>query len=301
MKTFTRRDFLRATTAVAPALALNPSLFAENADSAGRFQLGIQEYTFNRWLSSGKLDHLDYPALAKEKLGITHIEYWNRPFNGKHTDTAYVGELAKRSTGEGMKNVLILVDAKNQLDSADAAQRTRAVDEHKGWVDCAAQLGCDAIRVNCRSGGTFEDNLDQMADGMGRLCDYAKPSGVKIVIEPHGGNSQNPDWLLAAMERLNHPNAGLLPDFNNFGSFDRYEGVTKSLPHAVAVCAKAFGFGEDGNETKTDYFRMLKIVHDSDYSGVITIEFEGHDLDPVEGTLKTKALIRKALDAAAEG
>ena len=37
-------------------------------------------------LVKGKLDHLDYPALAKEKLGITHIEYWNRPFNGKHTD-----------------------------------------------------------------------------------------------------------------------------------------------------------------------------------------------------------------------
>ncbi len=300
MQNLSRRNFLTAAASTVPALALKPSLFAANADPAGRFQIGIQEYTFNRWLSSGKLDHLDYPALAKDKLGITHIEYWNRPFNGKHTDKAYVGELAKRSTGEGMKNVLILVDAKNQLDSPDADQRTRAVDEHKGWVDCAAQLGCDAIRVNCRSGGTFEANLDQMADGMGRLCDYAKTSGVKIVIEPHGGNSQNPDWLLAAMERLNHPNAGLLPDFNNFGSFDRYEGVTKSLPHAVAVCAKALQFDENGNETRTDFHRMLKIVHDSDYSGVITIEFEGHDIDPIEGTLKTKALIEKALQAAAE-
>lgn len=296
-----RRTFLRAAAGALPALTVTSKLPAQSADPAERFQIGIQQYTFNRWLKSGKLDHLDYPALAKEKLGITHIEYWNRPFNGKHTDKDYVGELAKRTTGEGMKNVLILVDAKHQLDSADAEQRKLAVDEHKGWVDCAEQLGCDAIRVNCRSGGTFEANLDQMADGMGALCDYAKPSGVKIVIEPHGGNSQDPDWLLAAMDRLDRPNAGLLPDFNNFGSFDRYEAVTKTLPHAVAVCAKAFNFDEDGNETKTDFHRMLKIVHDSDYSGVITIEFEGHDLDPVEGSLQTKALIQQALEAAAEG
>ena len=245
------------------------------------------------------MNHLDYPALAKDKLGITHIEYWNRPFKGKHTDKKYVGELVKRTTGEGMKNVLILVDAKNQLDSKDAQARARAVDEHKGWVDCAAQLGCDAIRVNCRSGGNRDENLENAAKGLGALCDYAKDTGVKIVIEPHGGNSQDPDWLLAAMKKINKPNAGLLPDFNNFGRYNRYDGVTKSLPYAPAVCAKSLKFDDKGNETNTDYYKMIKIIYDSSYSGVISIEFEGHGVDPIEGSLKTKALILKALKAAA--
>lgn len=294
MDTFSRRQILGAAVA-SPAAFLLPSNLPAAEE---RFQIGIQEYTFNRWLKSGKLDHLDYPALVKKELGITHIEYWNRPFNGKHTDKAYVGELAKRTTGEGMKNVLILVDAGSQLDSADAAERKRAVEEHKGWIDCAAQLKCDAIRVNCRSGGDREENLRNAADGMGALCDYAKPSGVKVVIEPHGGNSKNPAWLLEAMKRLDRDNAGLLPDFNNFGEYDRYDAVEKTLPHAVAVCAKAFDFDKDGNETKTDFFRMLKIVKDSNYSGVISIEFEGHGIDPIEGSRKTKALIEKALTLA---
>ncbi|MCH1408963.1 MAG: sugar phosphate isomerase/epimerase [Verrucomicrobiales bacterium] len=294
MDTFSRRQILGAAVA-SPAAFLLPSNLPAAEE---RFQIGIQEYTFNRWLKSGKLDHLDYPALVKKELGITHIEYWNRPFNGKHTDKAYVGELAKRTTGEGMKNVLILVDAGSQLDSADAAERKRAVEEHKGWIDCAAQLKCDAIRVNCRSGGDREENLRNAADGMGALCDYAKPSGVKVVIEPHGGNSKNPAWLLEAMKRLDRDNAGLLPDFNNFGEYDRYDAVEKTLPHAVAVCAKAFDFDKDGNETKTDFFRMLNIVKDSNYSGVISIEFEGHGIDPIEGSRKTKALIEKALTLA---
>ena len=151
METQTRRSFVRNVTLGGAALTLTPSLHAVAKNDPNRFQIGIQEYTFHRWIGR-KLDHLDYPALCKEKLGITHIEYWNRPFGGKHTDKKYVGELVKRTTGEGMKNVLILVDAKNQLDAKDKAQRDRAVDEHKGWIDCAAQLGCDAIRVNCRSG-----------------------------------------------------------------------------------------------------------------------------------------------------
>ena len=43
---------------------------------------------------------------------------------------------------------------------------------------------------------------------------------------------------------------------------------------------------------------MLKIIHESDYSGVISIEFEGHSVDPVEGALKTKSLIERAIKAA---
>ena len=128
MQSLSRRSFISHAALAAPVISFAPTLLAKDKNDPNRFQIGIQEYTFQRWIGEGKLDHLDYPALAKEKLGITHIEYWNRPFNGKHTDNAYVGELAKRTTGEGMKNVLILVDAGNQLDSRDAKARTRAID-----------------------------------------------------------------------------------------------------------------------------------------------------------------------------
>ena len=100
-------------------------------------------------------------------------------------------------------------------------------------------------------------------------------------------------------KKINKSNAGLLPDFNNFGRYNRYEGVTKSLPYAPAVCAKALGFDDKGNEINTDFYKMIKIIYNSSYSGVISIEFEGHRVDPIEGSLKTKALIKKALKAAA--
>jgi sugar phosphate isomerase/epimerase len=133
---------------------------------------------------------------------------------------------------------------------------------------------------------------------VGRLCEYAKDTPVKVVIEPHGRNSQNPDWLLAVMKELDHSHAGILPDFNNFGSYDRYSAVRKTLPYAPAVCAKALKFDDEGNETHTDYFKMLKIVYESAFSGVISIEFEGHGVDPIVGSRMTKDLILKGLKKA---
>jgi hypothetical protein len=40
---------------------------------------------------------------------------------------------------------------------------------------------------------------------------------------------------------------------------------------------------------------MLKIVKDSGFRGYIGIEFEGHDVAPVEGINMTAALIRKVM------
>ncbi|MGY8713539.1 MAG: sugar phosphate isomerase/epimerase family protein, partial [Verrucomicrobiia bacterium] len=222
MKIQNRRLFLQSLGIGSCGLSLGTNLFGKDKSDPSRFPIGIQEYTFNRILRSGKLKHLDYPAMVKKELGIEHVEYWSRPFEGKHTDKKFVGELNSRTKGEGISNVLILVDEKHELDHEKKSERDKSVDLHKGWIDCAAQLGCDAIRVNCRMGGDPKDNLNRAVDGVGRLCEYAKDTSVKVVIEPHGRNSQNPDWLLAVMKELDHSHAGILPDFNNFGSYDRY-------------------------------------------------------------------------------
>ncbi|MDA8775380.1 sugar phosphate isomerase/epimerase [Opitutales bacterium] len=298
MQIQTRRLFLQSIALGSMAVSVGVDLSAKNKSNPNRFQIGIQEYTFNRLLRSGKLKHLNYPSMVKKELGIEHVEYWSRPFEGKHTDKKFVAELLRRTKGEGISNVLILVDEKHELDHEKKSERDLSVDLHKGWIDCAAQLGCDAIRVNCRMGGDPKDNLKRAVDGVGRLCEYAKGTPVKVVIEPHGRNSQNPDWLLAVMKELDHSHAGILPDFNNFGSYDRYSAVEKTLPYAPAVCAKALKFDDEGNEIHTDYFKMLKIVHDSEFSGVISIEFEGHGVDPIVGSRMTKKLILEGLKRA---
>ena len=65
------------------------------------------------------------------------------------------------------------------------------------------------------------------------------------------------------------------------------------MPFAKAVSAKSHDFDDQGNETHTDYRRMLKIVLDAGYHGHLGIEYEGRKLSEPEGILATKRLLER--------
>jgi len=103
------------------------------------------------------------------------------------------------------------------------------------------------------------------------------------------------------MEIVDLPNCGTLPDFGNFNigdgkMYDRYTGVTELMPFAKAVSAKSHDFDAEGNETHTDYRRMMKIVLRAGYRGYVGIEYEGGKLSEAEGVLATKKLLETVRD-----
>jgi len=89
-----------------------------------------------------------------------------------------------------------------------------------------------------------------------------------------------------------------LPDFGNFKIkdgewYDRYKGVDELMPFAKAVSAKSHSFNWRGNEINTDYKKMINIVLSVGYNGYIGIEFEGSEVDEIEGIHLTKNLMEK--------
>jgi L-ribulose-5-phosphate 3-epimerase len=91
---------------------------------------------------------------------------------------------------------------------------------------------------------------------------------------------------------------GTLPDFGNFNlgngqQYDRYKGVQEMMPFAKGVSAKSNDFDEQGNEIKTDYRRMMKIVLDAGYRGHVGIEYSGDRLSEPEGISATKRLLER--------
>ena len=65
------------------------------------------------------------------------------------------------------------------------------------------------------------------------------------------------------------------------------------MPFAKAVSAKSHDFDDDGNETKTDYMKMLTIMLDAGYRGHVGVEYEGGNLSESEGIKATKKLLEK--------
>jgi L-ribulose-5-phosphate 3-epimerase len=289
-----RRDFLAAAlAAVGTTPVWSSSLAADAPAAAPLFRISLAEWSLHRTLFAGKLDNLDFPRAAKQQFGIDAVEYVNQFFKDKAKDAAYLADLAKRAEDEGVKNVLIMCDGLGNLGDPEAAARTKAIENHFPWVEAAKRLGCHAIRVNAASKGSAEEQQKLAADGLSRLSDYAAQMDMSVIVENHGGLSSNGDWLSGVMKLVNKPNCGTLPDFGNFHDYDRYRGVEELLPFAKGVSAKSHEFDADGNEVRTDYRRMLRMVIAAGYRGWVGIEYEGNALPEAEGILATKKLLEQ--------
>ena len=97
----------------------------------------------------------------------------------------------------------------------------------------------------------------------GALIEYAKPFGINIVIENHGGISSDPRWLPDLMRKVDSPHFGTLPDYGNFAEgADVYEAVRLAMPFAKGVSVKA-GFEPDGSHPQYSLEKLLKISKDS--------------------------------------
>ena len=290
-----RRSFLATSAA---ALAAAQASVASAAPAAAKFEISLAEWSLHRTIFGGKLDNRDFAATAKKEFGIEAIEYVNQFFKDKAKDAAYLAELKKRAGDIGVRTLLIMIDGEGNLGDPDENRRRQAVENHYKWVEAAKALDCHSIRVNAGSAGTYEEQQQRAADGLRRLSEFAATHKLNVIVENHGGLSSNGAWLAGVMKAVNLPNCGTLPDFGNFRIggdewYDRYKGVEELMPFAKAVSAKSHDFDAEGNETKTDYLRMMKIVLATGYSGFVGIEYEGGKLDEFAGIRATKALLEK--------
>jgi sugar phosphate isomerase/epimerase len=296
----TRREFLKTASVASAAIATPDLSFGQPAPQKGRFAISLAEWSLHRALFKGGMNNLDFPKAAREQYGVSGLEYVNQFFKDKAKDQAYLKDLKSRAEGHGLKNVLIMIDGEGMLGAPDDAERTKAVENHKPWIDAAKFLGCHAIRVNAASKGEFAEQQKLAADGLRRVGEYGASQGISVIVENHGGLSSNGTWLAGVMKLVNMPGVGTLPDFGNFRvsaseEYDRYKGVGELMPFAKGVSAKSHDFDAQGNETQTDYKKMLGIVIASTYRGFIGIEYEGDRLSEPEGIKATKALLERHL------
>ena len=239
-------------------------------------------------------------------------------------DQAYLAEMKKRVEDHGMTSVLIMCDRVGNLGNPDAVKRTAAVEGHYAWLEAAKFLGCHSLRVNAASDPTLNPEMqsDLCTEGLRRLSEKAATMGLNVIVENHGGLSSNGAWLSQAIKNVGLPNCGTLPDFGNFYivknrgdvaqyekekalyagdpaykedekglAYDRYLGTKELMPYAKGVSAKSHDFDAQGNETHTDFVKMMEIVKEAGYRGHVGIEYEGDQLGEVEGIQKTKALL----------
>ena len=280
------------------------------------FELSLAQWSIHNMIREDGLDPYRFAELAKA-WGFTGLEYVSQLYNKELEAASFSAEAMKQfvdrcneeASKHGVRNVLIMIDGQGDLATSSESDRVAAVENHFKWVDAAAAMGCHSIRVNLSGSSEPEEWIANSVDGLSRLATYAKDRKINVLVENHGGLSSNAMLLSQVMTGVDMENCGTLPDFGNFcirrkdprdwragcaEEYDRYQGVRELMPYAKAVSAKSHDFDQDGNETNTDYVRMLQIVKDAGYTGFIGVEYEGRELGEEAGIIATRDLLLKA-------
>lgn len=280
--------------------SLHNTYFGEPIKDWGEFARMVKESPDS--ILKGDIDPMNFPELAAD-YGIYSIELVNTFYFSKVEDMEYWAAFKKKCEDSGVSVGLIMIDLVGNLADADADVRMKAVEDHYKWVDVASFLGAPSIRVNAGGQGTADEVATNAIDGLSKLGTYAATKGVNIVVENHGGYSSDGSWLSGVIKNVNMANVGTLPDFGNFcieygadgcaKEYDKYKGIAELMPFAKGVSAKSHQFDANGNETKSDFLKIMKIVKESGFKGYVGIEYEGQELSEDEGIKATKALLER--------
>ncbi|WP_461532957.1 sugar phosphate isomerase/epimerase family protein [Sinomicrobium sp.] len=295
-----------------PKKGKQPQVTPENVEANKEvslfFKLSLAQWSIHRMILEQGFDPFRFAEKASE-WGFAGLEYVNQLYineltKNSHTPTAMsklVKELDKRSSDQGVKNLIIMVDGEGNLPVKNKEERMKAVANHHKWIDAAAELGCHSVRVNLFGEPLPEDWKKYGAEALSELSSYAAKSDINVLVENHGHFSSNAALLAEVIKEVNMPNCGTLPDFGNFcidkqdgkcvEEYDRYKGVAELLPYAKGVSAKSYDFDSEGLETTIDYEKMIRMVKDSGYTAYVGVEYEGNRLSEEEGIKATRDLL----------
>ena len=171
------------------------------------------------------------------------------------------------------------------LHHTGQAERQKNLDDGKRYIDLAHALGCPFVRVfpnNLPKDNTREAVMQLIISGLQQLGDYAKSSGVTVLMESHGEVVWAAD-ILRIMEAAENPRVGLVWDITNMWTVTKeppatvYTQLKKYIHHTHIKDAKL-----DGGKLKyvllgqgdTPIFDAIDILRKDGYKGYYSFEWE---------------------------
>lgn len=275
MNGINRRSFVKKSAIAGAASILAPglivSLEASPTPRMVRDDVSIAQWALVQEVKEGKWKTLDFPKIAREDFDINGIEFVNTLF--EVPTLRYLNTLKRNAEDHGVTMVLIMVDDEGETCTPSKEERKQTVINHQKWIDIANYLGCHAIRTNCRGpkNAPKDEALKWAAETYNMMLEYAIPANISVLIENHGGLSNDADWMVALMKEVNSLYFGSYPDWREPGpEFDNVDFLRKMLPYAG-------GNSYRNQPTEELTAQMIKMCKDAGYRGWYGIESSGRD------------------------
>ncbi|MBI1226513.1 MAG: hypothetical protein GC192_14865 [Bacteroidetes bacterium] len=268
-----RRAFHKTITSAAAVFAIAPRAFNfGKLDKMSR--IAMSTVTFRERFESTKLKGknaatndltlLQIPGYFADRFRLHNMEFWSKHFES--IEPAYLKELKNAIKKQKSTLVNIQFDEDYQIGSPDEQVRKKSLELALRWVDAAKTLCSGAIRVNPGKG-----EAGYAIDSLKIIKKACQKNGLILMVENHFGMEMDTGIHLRILKEVGK-NIYSLPDYGNYPNETRYEALAKIIPYAYQISAKTIEFDEHMNHLSFDFDRCMKMVVDSGFKGIYSVE-----------------------------
>ena len=300
-----RRDFINKVTLAPFAFYALQSCGLRLTKPKYKFAIATYSYWHFRDPKVTVQEVIDHAAnLGAEGVDVLHVQMDNET-------PEYLEYLRNYDTQKGIE--LICLSIHQDFVDPDPDERDRNVQHTINCIKIAKNLGIKYIRLNSGRwnttksfdelmanrgiepilpGVTEDEGFQWCIDSIKACLPTAEKMGVVLALENHWGLTRTPEGLLRIVNAIDSPWLGVLMDTGNFLE-QPYEKLEQIASKTVFVQAKTYYGGGEWYTLDLDYSRIAKILKKVNYSGYISLEFEGKE-DPNIGVPKSLNLLRDA-------
>ncbi len=287
-----RRTFLTALPAV-PALAATNGPVRRRPGT--RIRIGLNAYSFNKPLMAGKMnldDVIDYCA-EQQIDGVDLTGYYFPGYPNVPSDE-FLYKLKRKAFLNGV--TISGTGVRNDFALTDPSSRRGHVQLVKDWIDVAAKLGSDMVRVfsgrELPKGHTFDQVLEWMVPNFQECAAYGAKHGVIVGLQHHDDYLKTAAETIRVVDLVNSEWFSVILDVGSLRQGDPYAEIEKLLPYASNWQIKEHvWYGT--KKTPIDLPRLRAIIDKVGYRGFTPIEALGEG-DPKSIVTTFLNQVRKA-------
>jgi len=279
MGIFTRRNFLKVSGGMMLIPAAGTTTVFKTAVPRLSFStLGCPDWSFDKIIEFGSThgyQGIEIRGIQRE-LDLTKSPSFN--------SSAAIAETRKKASDHSLKFVGLGSSA--ALHHKETAERQKALDEAKRFIELAHALGCSFVRVfpnNLPDSVPKEETLQLISAGLTELGAVAKGSGVKVLMETHGDLVHAQDIAKVMTAAGNQDTIGLVWDISNMWSVTKesptmvYGLIKKWIMHTHLKDLKSVN-GKDQytlfGDGEVPAFEAIDLLSKNSYPGFYSFEWE---------------------------
>lgn len=278
MKQISRRSFLQYSgTMMSAAVVGENFMFRKDQPQLSFSTLGCPDWPLDKILDVAVANHykgIEIRGIQRE-MDLSKSPHFSSSDNIRATKQKFADK--------GLK--IVGLGSSAAMHHPEGAERAKAMDEAKRFIEIADKAGCPYVRVfpnNIPKDTPKEKTMDLIAAGLNTLADFSKNTSVKVLMETHGDLIWSDD-IAKVMSQVNDKQVALVWDISNMWTVTKedpaivYGKIKKWVKHTHIKDIKL----EGGKEVYTLFgegdvpaFKAIELLMKNNYKGYYSFEWE---------------------------